>query len=64
MICALPPVVSLAGSGILSTEIAVDGFGHRSHLNAENMLIHCPPYHARAMRVCAFTPHCCIRNNS
>ena len=45
-------------------QIAVDGFGYRAHFDAENMLIHCPPYHAGAVCVCTFTPHCCIRNNS
>ena len=49
----------VSASGLLSgkrhalTEIAVNGFGHRTHLNAENMLIHCPPYHARP---CAYAP--------
>ena len=34
-------------------QIAVDGFGYRAHFDAENMLIHCPPYHAGP---CAFVP--------
>ena len=43
----------LGGKRHALTEIAVDGFGYRAHFDAENMLIHCPPYHARP---CAYAP--------